>query len=38
MESPPKKEFRYCVDHQKELVEQYNGRFIVIKDASVVAA
>ena len=24
------KEFKYYLDHQKELVKQYNGRFLVI--------
>ncbi len=30
------KEFKYYLDHQAELVEKYNGRFLVIKDESVV--
>lgn len=38
MESPLKKEFQYYLDHQKELVDQYNGKFVVIKDANVVGA
>lgn len=38
MESPLKKEFQYYLDHQKELVEQYNGKFVVIKDANVIGA
>jgi len=29
------KEFQYYLDHQKELVKQYNGRFVVIKDCQV---
>ena len=37
-ESPLKKEFQYYLDHQKELVEQYNGKYVVIKDANVVGA
>ena len=32
------REFRYYVEHQDELVEKYNGKFIVIKDCSVIAA
>lgn len=30
------KEFKYFVDHQKELVKQYNGKYLVIKDQTVV--
>lgn len=37
-ESPLKQEFQYYLDHQKELVEQYNGKFVVIKDCAVVGA
>lgn len=29
------KEFDYYLDHQNELVNKYNGRFIVIKDCQV---
>jgi len=29
-------EFKYFVDHQKELVKQYNGKYLIIKDQSVV--
>lgn len=29
------KEFQYYLDHQDELVKQYNGRFIVINDGQV---
>ena len=32
------KEFQYYLDHQKELVKQYKGRFIVIKNAQVLGA
>jgi len=32
------KEFNYYLEHQDELVEQYNGKFIVIKDCSVIGA
>lgn len=38
MDSPLKKEFQYYLDHQKDLVDQYNGKFVVIKDANVVGA
>lgn len=37
-ESPLKQEFQYYLDHQKELVEKYNGKFVVIKDANVVGS
>jgi len=30
------KEFKYYQEHQKELVEKYNGKFIVIIDENVV--
>jgi len=33
-----KKEFQYYLEHQNELVEQYNGKFIVIKDKKVIGA
>lgn len=29
------KEFQYYLKHQDELVKQYNGKFIVIKDGEV---
>ena len=32
------REFKYYVEHQDELVEKYNGKFIVIKDCNVIAA
>jgi hypothetical protein len=32
------KEFQYYLDHQQELVKQYNGKFIVIKDEQVIGA
>lgn len=38
MESPLKQAFQYYLDHQKELVEQYNGKFVVIKDDRVIGA
>lgn len=30
-----KKEFEYYLDHQDELVQEYNGKFIVIKEAKI---
>ena len=32
------KEFKFYLDHQNELVEKYNGKFIVIKDEDVIGA
>jgi len=32
------KEFKYYIDHQAELVEKYDGKFIVIKDYKVIGA
>jgi hypothetical protein len=37
-ESPLKREFDYYRSHQAELVEQYNGKFVVIKNLAVIAA
>jgi predicted aspartyl protease len=31
-----KKEFQYYLENQAELVKQYNGKFIVIKDNKVI--
>lgn len=36
MEKPLEKEFKYYVDHQEELVQKYNGKYIVIKDNNVI--
>ena len=36
MESPLKKEFEFYLANQAELVKQYNGRFVVIKDCKVI--
>lgn len=36
MKNSLKKEFQYYIDHQSELVEQYNGKIIVIKDCKVI--
>ena len=38
MESPLKKEFEYYLANQDELVNQYNGKFIVIKDQKVIGS
>lgn len=38
MDGKLRKEFQYYIDHQAELVEKYNGKFIVIKDCKVVGA
>ncbi len=32
------KEFEYYLSHQKELIQKYEGRFIVIKDEKVIGA
>ena len=36
MASSLEKEFDYYLTHQKELVTQYNGKFLVIKDQKVI--
>ena len=33
-----KKEFRYYLEHQAELVRQYKGKFIVIKNCEVIGS
>lgn len=38
MESALEKEFKYYLAHQSELVEKYNGKFIVIKDGEVIGS
>jgi len=30
------KDFKYYIEHQKELVEKYNGKYLVIKDQQVI--
>ena len=32
------REFDYYLEHQDELVQQYDGRFVVIKDCAVLGA
>lgn len=36
--SPLEKEFQYYLENQEELVKQYEGKFIVIKDGVVLGA
>jgi len=36
MENQLKKEFQYYLDHQDELVEKYNGKYVVIKDENII--
>lgn len=38
MESPLKREFDYYLAHREELLKQYLGKVIVIKDQKVLAA
>lgn len=38
MENGLKKELDYYIEHQDELVVQYDGKFIVIKDCKVIGA
>ena len=38
MSDPLEKEFEYYLEHQDELVKEYDGKFIVIKDQSVIGA
>lgn len=33
-----KDEFQYYIDHQAELLKEYNGKYLVIKDKTVVAS
>ena len=35
-ESTLKSEFQYYLDHQDEMVEKYNGKYIVIKNGQVI--
>jgi hypothetical protein len=36
MGNPLEKEFQYYLDHQDDLVKQYNGKVIVIKNGQVI--
>lgn len=38
MENALQKEFEYYLTHKGELVEQYDGKFVVIKDCTVIGA
>ena len=38
MSSVLQKEFEYYLSHQAELVAQYNGKFVVIKNCAVIGA
>ena len=38
MAKPLEKEFQYYLDNQEKLVEQYGGKYIVIKDDDVIGA
>ena len=38
MSKPLEKEFKYYIGHQNELVNIYKGKFIVIKDCTVIGA
>ena len=38
MAKPLEKEFQYYLDHQEELVAQYGGKYIVIKNCAVIDA
>lgn len=38
MDSQLKKEFDHYLANQAELVKQYNGKFVVIKDCNVIGA
>ncbi len=38
MTNPLEKEFRFYLDHQDEMVKEYDGKFVVIKGAEVLGA
>lgn len=38
MENNLTNEFHYYLEHQQELVEKYNGKYIVIKDCLVIGS
>ena len=38
MTTPLEKEFKYYIEHQDELVAQYDGKFIVLKEGIVLGA
>lgn len=36
MSKPLEKEFQYYLEHQDELVDKYNGKYIIIKNGKVI--
>ncbi len=38
MTNPLEKEFQFYLDHQDEMVKEYDGKFIVIKDGKILGA
>lgn len=36
MDKSLEKEFKFYLEHQSDLVDKYNGRYIVIKDCKVI--
>lgn len=38
MTNPLEKEFQFYLDHQNEMVKEYDGKFIVIKGGKVLGA
>ncbi|MFQ5672894.1 MAG: hypothetical protein ACE5G9_07360, partial [Nitrospinales bacterium] len=38
MDHPLEKEFEYFIEHHEELVEKFNGKFVIIKDLQVLGA
>lgn len=38
MANPLQKEFEYYLENQDEIVDQYDGKYIVIKDCSVIGS
>ncbi len=38
MDKRLEKEFTYYIEHQDELVEKYNGKYIVIKNCEVIGS
>ncbi|MGH8128277.1 MAG: hypothetical protein ACRETC_07915 [Gammaproteobacteria bacterium] len=38
MDSPLKQEFEYYLAHQDELVKEYNGQVVAIKDCKILGA
>jgi len=38
MDTPLKKAFKFYLNHQEELVKEYNGKYVVIKNENVLGA